>query len=762
MGFSIPGINTPNVTFINTNYVHDPNSDNWKSLSSIAETLIHEHTHEAFKYVRISAFKYATFFNDVMFELNQADGEVYETKIWKMFDKRFSFDGGFLAYFNKHYGYKPTHYKITSNKKLFDLLFNSNDPNLSEQKQRSINEVTAQMSGILFSNREIYTSILQGKSKDKYVMYELYDKIINETSISQNAKDYLEGTLKEFKSLFNKYLQKMEGIFPRQKKYTLQVLNNFIKEFTDGQFTTRKGLLESYFEEISKKVRGDATIAIDNIIYLGSIFGSKIQGGVETYANLSKEFKNYEETIEYLLNNETPLLVLENISTEQRSVVKDIGLLIRVLNGKYKGNKEQKIDDYRLKKIINKIEDIVDAYENDNLDKAIEIFELPNKDVVLKAAYNLIDELNIGINMINDPLLGIIDDYSGIEKAFNVFNAVTDSIGKHSQTTFGNYRTIINGHKAMRNSLIKNIVAAIDKKMKSIMSTIMSNSLQKKSDLNEELREVEDIIRNIRKTVNNNAMDYNKMRIPTDPNSIDNLLERLTNIIRNSKMIGIAEFQSLEFVEGDTEMVEEVKANVLQLRDNLINETLFRVYEQFGFLFKDKEFIIKQYPNEKKYKYGEVEDLVKFNEKIIANNLAEIMMEFRMDYDTSLEKGLSLDAMAIKNSKQIEGLPSEPANTKGMNGMRSHVMPPQEIMETYIQIFGSKMDFFQDFYDAYKKSVKRREHILASWERAFPLWERTHKEHFKNSAQVVPVSTDHLIQMRSTESKKIKEELKTK
>lgn len=308
-GFSVP-TSKANVVFINTRYLSGTVDSNGKltviNSENLAEIMIHEHVHEAFKYVRMDAFSYAYEFADIMFEPiynagNQLIG-VKPTQAWNEFQKHYTYKGGYLNYFNTTYGKINGYVKIKTDLELYNLLKNSKN-NLSNEQQRSINETTAHITGVVFSSYSVYQKVLQGKSGNSVKMFEMYDKLMNDPQMDANVKAYLKDALKKYETLFNTYMNKIAKIFPSSKKYTLQELNDFINTFTSGKFTTKGALLTAYFQEKANKKRGDASNAVDNIIYIASTMGEKVKSAVEVYTQLEKEFTTFKNQVESLITN---------------------------------------------------------------------------------------------------------------------------------------------------------------------------------------------------------------------------------------------------------------------------------------------------------------------------------------------------------------------------------------------------------------------------------------------------------------------------
>ena len=781
-GFSIP-TSKANVVFINTRTLGSEvdSSGNINLLNSerLAEIMIHEPVHEAFKYARMDAFSYAYTFADVMFEpiydaKNKLIG-VKPTQVWNEFQKHYSYSGGYLNYFNSAYRVKDGYIKIKTELELYNLLKNSNNT-LSDEQQRSINETTAQITGVLFSSYSVYQKVLQGKSGNIVKMFEMYDKLMNDSQMDQNIKTYLKHALNKYEKLFNTYMNEIAKMFPSSKKYTLQELNNFIKTFTGGKFTTKGALLTAYFEEKANKKRGDASQAVDNIIYIASTMGSKVKSAVEAFTQLENEFKTFKNNVESLITNPESVLKIDTI-TKIFKRIKKSDVLVRVFNNTYKGKKTYQLDESTFVQILEEIDLLSDAYDNIS-DETILMFDLPSRQDVA----DTLDQLEYAINRMIDQIVidGYVSDIREFSTAIDNFKDKLNAIGDSAAINSGIFGKIKQMQQTLRNANVKNILFAIERALKNADASYRSMKRSSEASPNEEYLRLyggfqdkngifhEGIFDRIYKVIKDNANDFDVMQQQLAP-----LLEEIKTLIHGSQVVGNefakdSEYQENKYAYLETsraiakrnktavDLSNELAAEVQKVKDHLINEVLNEIYEQFAFLFNDKQFVQKQYPMIDRYKHLEIDEIVKeFNENKVARNMASILNEFQTVFETVFSKGESLNSYAKKNTEQIQEI-TEQLKTKGMDGLAVRGMPPQDILTTYIEITKGKMEFFEDFFREYKKAAFLREKVLATFQRNSIAWEKAHPKNREKSLELVDIDTDYFVRMSKNRLNTIK------
>ena len=770
-GFSVP-TSKANVVFINTRGIGgsvDVNGVlNLINSEKLAEVMIHEHVHEAFKYARMDAFSYAYEFANIMFNPIYNAGnqliKVEPTKVWEEFQKHYSYGyGGYLGYFDHYYGKKTGYVKIKTELELYNLLINSKNT-LSNEQQRSINETTAQITGVVFSSFSVYKQVLQGKSTNSVKMFELYDKLMNDSQMEANVKSYLKNALKKYETLFNTYMAEISKIFPSSKKYTLQELNDFIKTFTNDKFTTKGALLTAYFQEKANKKSGDASNAVDNIIYIASIMGGKVKGAVEVFTQLEKEFKQFKNNVESLITNPESILKIDDITNIFKRI-KKTDVLVRVFNKTYSGKKTYQLDEYTFVKILDEIDLLSDTYDTIS-DETIVMFDLPSR----KEVKDALDQLEYATNEMIDQIInvGFVTDIKEFSMAIDNFKDKLKSIGNSADINSGIFGKIKKMQQALRDSNVKNILFAIQRSLKNANASYQAMSRNSQTSPNNEYLTLfggyqdkqgifhEGIFNRIHKVIKDNATDFGVMQQQLAP-----LLEEIRTLIYGSQIVGNEFAKSDDYINGDTELQNEITLEIQKVKDHLINDVLNEIYEQFAFLFNDTQFVQKQYPAIERYHHLEINEIVKeFKENKIASNLASILKEFETVFETVFSKGESLNSYAKKNTEQVEAI-TEQLKTKGMDGFFMRGLPPQDILTTYIEITKGKMDFFSDFFREYKKSAFMKEKVTATFDRSYVAWESAHKKNIELSTELVDIKTDFFVRMSKNKLVAIKEKAKT-
>ena len=788
-GFSIP-TSKANVVFINTRTLGLDVDSNGKlnllNSERLAEVMIHEPVHEAFKYATMDALSYAYEFADIMFEpvydaKNKLIG-VKPTQVWNEFQKHYTYNGGYLNYFNNSYRKRDGYFKINTELELYKLLKNSNNK-LSDTQQRSINETTAQITGVVFSSYSVYQKVLQGKSGNSVKMFEMYDKLMNDPQMDPNIKTYLKHTLKKYETLFNNYMKEIAKIFPSSKKYTLQELNNFIKTFTSGKFTTKGALLTAYFEEKSNKKRGDASHAVDNIIYIASTMGANVKGAVESFTQLENEFKTFKNNVEALITNDDSLFRIDTVTNIFKRI-KKTDVLVRVFNKTYKGKKTYQLDESTLVQILDEIDLLSDTYEHIS-DETIVMFDLPSKKDVTDA----LDKLERAVDGMIDQIIidGYVSNISDFSMAIDNFKDKLKAIGDSAEINSGILGKIKQTQQTLRDANIKNILYAIERSLKNANASFQSLKRSSQASPNEEFLRLyggfqdkngifhEGIFDRIYKVIKDNGNDFGVMKQQLAP-----LLEEIKTLIHESQVVGnefakdseymINKYAYLEaeksFGKRDRTAVDisnELAGEVQKVKDYLINDLLNEIYEQFAFMFNDKQFVQKQYPMIDRYTHLDIDEIVKeFKENRVASNMANILKEFQTVFETVFNKGESLNSYARKNTEQIQEI-TEQLKTGGlfaMDGNAMRGMPPQDILTTYIKLTKGKMDFFQDFFREYKRAAFMREKVIATFSRNSIAWESAHRENTEKSTELVDIDAGYFVRMSKNRLTTIKEKAK--
>ena len=747
--------NETNVVFINLQYLNEQNvketqKNVFEGFTKILDTFVHEHMHEIFKFNPNGAFDYAYEFAHVMFKpVFDKKGNIINvepTATWKQFEKKHN--GGFIYYFNKYYGSKNTHYKVKDILSMYKLLTNAKSKSLTDTQKSSINEITAQITGTIFSSQEVYKKVMKGKSNLTFVMFDIYRKVNEDSTVDLAIKKYLQDAFKKYETIFEQYIKKIEEKFPIKEKYTLEELNVFIREFTNGQFTTKGNLMKAYAREKADKKRGIASRTVDNIIYIASIFGEKVQKAVENYTLLEEEFKLLKNNIESVLNNKKTidaLVKIPTLSSTFKKIFNDINTRVRILDGTYRGKSANKYntDELAWLDLKDRLEDFKDQYDI-LTPELIKMFNLPDKQ-----AFNIsIESLQKSIDMAINSILsfGFIDDLKMLKATLQVFKISGIDLANTKKINSGIFGSLLKMHKELRKSNIKNILFAMNRSIKNLERSLQAVKRFSQTKPNQEFTDVRGFIDDLYKAVQNNAFDLTQMQRETKT-----ILIKIRNMIKKSVEVGNEFGKSAEYVTGDDTLRQEIEKEIKELKDDLIDNKLRVIYEQFALLFENKKFLTNEY-DLKEYDGFTIQEIVKeFKENKIAVNLANILKEFTTEFETVFRDGMSLNAYAKLTHDQIQKLKDGKIkfNLKGLSGVVSQGMTPQEILQIYMGVTEGKMDFFQDFYREYVKSAYKQEEIVATFDRAYEAWmeKQGKKKIIANTMEEVEVKTGYLLEI---------------
>ena len=175
---------------------------------------------------------------------------------------------------------------------------------------RLVDEVVAQICGVLFSDYEVYKTVFQGKAENIIPFHQLYTKILDDPNIPIMVKEQIRKAAFALKDAYKEFLADLKKKFPPETIYKQCDLNKFIRSFTNNRFRSRNDLIQRYLKERANHKHGLAHMAVDNIIYIASLFARDAKG-YEFYQNMKEEFEASPKNIEILLNSEDDLTVLQ-------------------------------------------------------------------------------------------------------------------------------------------------------------------------------------------------------------------------------------------------------------------------------------------------------------------------------------------------------------------------------------------------------------------------------------------------------------------
>lgn len=740
LGFSY-NINNINVVFINTNFL-------FISPEDTSETLWHETIHEIFKFAQKDALLLASKLADLMF-IKDASGNYVPSPVFDLFIKTrgYKTHQDFVKYL--HDGYN---FKIKTVGEIYTLL--KNQTNLDY-----VNEITAQISGNIFSNFESYKNVFNGKSQLTVAMYNIYEKIMTNSTVSQNVKDYFKETTKVFADVFGNYMKEIAKLFPVASQFSVSSLNDFVKIFTDGEFTTKIDLLRSYFNERKNHTRGSATVALDNIFYIASYFDKTVTTASENFKKIIEDFEKFKQKIEFILNpkvNEDLFQITgtKRVFKDYKEIISTIKGIVDKLNDFSKlvvSDPNYNSDMIDIAISISQIEQLIDdfgVYYSQIDDYVLELFGLPLSGDMDKLLGKIILELDIYVKEItknnNLKLPEIVTSFSELTSFLEIFKSEKEVL-KNS-----GLQNLVKVVTDARIEKIKNIKNALKTRIINAVEAIKGAPYQKKSPLS---NEVKFIINRLEKIVS--IIEDNKF-------SFDDMKKEILPIL--DEMRGFNNLPNGQEVEIDLNGEKIMIKNNLYLKTQADNEVKFeKIFSLLSGLFFDKNIIASRF-NKSGFNSYPIEKLsILFNEVSLSTALISILKSFETVYTSSFsDDTLTHDQTAVQVVTQItQNLDSKNPLKTGANKF-FNIMTPQDFFRTFKELLSGKVDFFEKFYNNYIEAIKRQENILMEMDITYREWVSKHKDYQKYSEEETELSLDFAVQLPITEYSKIDTDIKQK
>jgi hypothetical protein len=731
------------MTFINLNYMKN-------NQNHVFGTLIHETMHQMFYRNKLDIIGLGKLFSTLLFEID-ANGKLTPTKIYKYIDDR---KGNFIAYLKSAYKNISAYKNMDTIEDMNRMLSNPTSSQINtKDDNNAINELIAQITGFIFSDTTIYRSILEGKSQNVIGIEQLYTQIMNDASVNSNLKDYYRIVTQQYALEVDKYNKQMKSMFPESEKYTNAELNKFISDFTSGQFTTKGKLVDEYLKERASKKKGDATIAINNILFIASLFSSTAKGGVEIYKKIEEEFSNFKGAIEYILESDDIFEVADNALVKTFKQIKsDFKKSFELVKNTDPSSLYKFVFNFDVNDIDDMamlIIDFVDSYNEMN-DRVIKLLGLPSKESIedlCNGFINSLDNLKKAhtsktrtyvevLNALNDLTAEFDVLKNGIKPIFALKEFNNSTLGKIKEQRI----------KARKTSM-ENFVEVLKNRFANYINKMQSNPRQKESPFSKEIKQVIHVIENIIKSVEQNAFNFEMMQ---------NQIMPLLSVLRESIMRSEHLQKKKDNLIKRNATQEEIDAVVEEIMER-IDSNLLKVVSNLAILFEKNQnggltLIKSMFPQE------QMNFVKEFNEKAVASGLIGIMQILEQDYKTSFGDGtFSHDEYAVKTTKQVQNMKGK-FDLSFANSTRG-VITPQDMFGLFKDLFGDQVDFFNDFYNGYITSANRRAKIQHEFDVSYLDWKKRHDTLQKHSLEKVKVSHDFLIGVRSEKINQMKAEI---
>lgn len=746
MGFSTGDIQS-DVVFIDLRQsISDP--------SYVFEVLVHEHVHVIFKQNPQALIPVLQVLYDTFFEVNAA-GEIVATNGFKEFiNGAFKYSNWVTQYLNKQY--EHTIYANVFDLNDIGVLFNKvltgqvdvTDRSYGNYERRAVDEILAQISGKIFSSnafvKKIFNVELTTTSKNTLSNY--FDSFMIKYAGNQLFDSAFSKVFKSFNNAKKAHEEKVNKMFPSQK-VTASEINDFINSFSEGKFKNRKQLFGAFVDDQKAGIKGEASIIIQQIIFLAKKLAPTVVSGFNAYQELEKEMQRGLNAIQKLLDNPEDASYL----TANQSLK-----IYNNINKKYGSIIEKFRQEWLDKKHLDPNFNFVNPAESETwLDLVFSTittfaFEYLEIDPDILSIFDLIDSKDI-MRMIGGRVqgtsTGIFLMYDKFKQQFNDYQSgviTREDFIDETMLFFNDLRLVLNLFKPLEklnpkhpdykeiktfaeiaratNSIVENEIKdlriAFERALKGLRTYIDSNTKQAVSQKNPELTE---------------ALDYGQQileLLKTRPMSVSEIQTKILDIVDKLRTLFLK-----------TTRIHERYGEVLSVtgtgKDRIITYDIAQL--ELDFFEKIYGTLESIFPRIKGNNANLLETRFVGDKRFAGKTLAEIgykpksyvtfsqaiknlLKTFETVYTSVFSNDLlSHQETAVKFVRELKGMSREDIKTLekvllnarlNSNAMNA-IQTPQDFLRKYALLFKDRgVTFFDEFFKQYKLLNKRRQDIL--------------------------------------------------
>lgn len=732
----VPAGFAPNIAFYN---IESP-----YLLVSIAETIVHELTHEIIKendedFLRELASSLASVFYEQQGKRTQL------TSLGQVFGKEI------LNHLNR-YTQGVTHEKV------YDSLVGMR----TNQQKSLAEEFVAFIIGKLFSDQQFMKKLFNSKltNFEPLKLQNLFSKLMNDfRQTDPLATQILQNLFSAFNLHYEEYLKTIRKKYPTKKGFSLTEINGFIRDFTNNEYKTRKALFDAYFKEKMQKKRGPASQHLENVIFAASQLANITKRGVEMFKKIERDFTATMKTIEKIYDD--PDAVFRIVNNDIQKMAKKIQEIITGQFGLLDSQRQEMLD--TIKDTNELTEKLKELYKEvflseefyDKLDEAFqeiaEQFEKIDSLILDMFDYPRLDELNALFKEITEAYSNA--DVSQLQESLKALKNFLDKIKKITRKTNTLLQRIALDQKAKRDTNIKHIVNVIKSKFNNAVATIKAHERQKVSPLNRNLRTIIAYVR---------GGEFKTKDMFTGEEVIFSTPGIIPTIEKNK-------FDLAKMAEELVPVLGELHSFVARNMENrdvfeqYLQPLFYALYGNFAVFFNDPAIIRKIIVNPSLLdpKVPLSAFATKFSEARVGSILAKILKAFATRYTTVFGGDVltheELSTLTVDQIRKLE----EPVNFKGLNPVKDF-FTPQDYFKMVAEILEGKVDFFKWFYDEYVKAAFRHTDILADFDRRYRKFNEENPKLQKHSLTKTDILPEYLVQMRSEELDIIKDRAKQK
>jgi hypothetical protein len=772
---------TFNVSFMNANYLN---------ISMIADTLFHENFHEIFKIDKVKTNQYALLLAKTIFTTD-ANGNIDATEFGKELFKLIGKKGksnisdwkdgfeGFISYYKRGYSVKEGE-KIDTVEKMNKVLLTALDPQTSSTVVDVKNELVAQLTGYILSDKYFVEKVIGSDPVSGMTFFQLISDVMGNPAVPSNTKSLIESLMQEYKSLNDAVQEKFFKLFPTKASYTLADINEFVRVFTEGKYTTKANLVQAYTKErYSNKERGEASIALNNIIYVASLYAKTAKSAAETFIGLENELNKLLDGSYFLLTSgfSNTFKVLS-----PDSMVKLFGRLerfVKIFEGLRNGdifsrtlldngmtqsqsgidlNKKNTIYvvDF-LEKMSQEVTDLLDFIEEMPVELQKSLFSQEEINSLGASIFN-VGGVNFGLRQILEGMQKLVGDSiteieAEGEENFD-FSAMTDPKTGNTYSNFNLNVNVVQSVPLMKSNLFlqriaflrsllkqktksvagvqalvsetmdtlfatrfRSLGSSITSSTRSALDRLTATPLQGASPLSQELKDFLINLQELKGVINEiTAGVANNKKVIYE--RLKTVLQKIANDYYNVVTVKYIDPQE------QAENGEEVAGDLEKFTTHITS-----LFGDFAKLLGNDSFFeaipLSIFSNADVKAYMKSEEFQKlvYNEKRVARALAGLITLLETRYTTSLSQDQKThDEYAeekIQELQQNVGKDNPKSDVENLG-----VITPQDYMTIMIEKHKKTTDLFQTLFDGYKKAVRRFEDITVDFDKRYLAYKR--------------------------------------
>jgi hypothetical protein len=789
------------------------------NLKEIVEIAIHEQFHEIFKSIPNVSDSLGKTLESVFFDYDATDKKYYPTSIaWDFFNNTNmgvpdpTFDKKnvlSLNYFINSYLLSANSYSymkgiVASPEDIRDVLATPT-ADLAKRTRgnewvRTKNEVMAQIVGKLLADRKVFETVLKGRAESSLVFLDAFSKLIKNSVHEQAKRDLLNVAAEQYADINNMLAQELNKKYPFKPLFTNADINEFIKAYTDGLYSSKAALVKAYLDERQAKRSGKATAAFNSVLFMASQYEKLVQNGTETYTTLAeflaKVFNNATYAFKAPANEVLFSLKPEMFSGVQKLVKKMKEIAVGIRDGKINmtpsNPKAMNPVTLTMESTVFDLGSFIVSAQNQLQEFLIEyaeisdemksLFSLPNESVIAK-------EFDMSFFSVFPPILTTLTNnpdsislisglmlFSAVDRFEKTFPSIIENYELALDYMKGNVQKI-NSAASLSGAIIglreelftketQETSSLIGLRLNNALQKMTEGSLQAKAPLSQEANKIIERIKKIAKIF--------KEFTNIDALKKDVLLE-LEAIVKDGLDILSTKF---EITSMTAEQID-IQKDFIEALTFTFNKHIIAAYTQLGLLTGDVVSVIKLIPtsvatvsenNELIKHYQNLKKPAEYSPKTMASAIGNLVSLYGQRYTSSLsENDQTHDEFALEINTEFTQYKVKMLPTRDARFDKINFQTPQDYFLKLREFFkGKDIKIFDVLWKRYVESAVRAEDILRDFDVSYLNFKKQHKNIQKNSLEeaIDPdtedggLDTDVVLQIDEDVLFQIKEEVK--